>query len=74
MGSWTKQHMGRLAELWNEGATGGEIAKELNDTMGPLPPVSHLTPPRPITRSMVIAKAKRMGQPGRGSPLKQLAK
>lgn len=73
MAFWPKEHEDMLRELWAEGLTGTELAEELNEKCGFLPRAGVRKGPRPITRDMAIAKARRMGLPSRGSPIKPRA-
>ena len=63
---WTPQHEEKLRELWAKGWTGTEIAEALPPLQG-----SSAKPPRKVNRDMVIAKARRMKLPPRGSPIGQ---
>lgn len=71
MAHWTKDHEAMLETLWAEGYSGTEIADELNEKVGPIPNPYGRRGPRKINRDMVIAKARRMALPRRGSPLGQ---
>jgi len=64
MARWPKEHEDKLRELWSRNYTGTEIAEELE----PLPATAK-RPPQPVNRDMVISKARRMGLPGRASPI-----
>lgn len=58
---WTEEQESVLRKAWKRGRTASEIAKDLK---------GHETT-RPITRDMVIGKARRLGLAPRPSPIKR---
>lgn len=64
--AWSREQESKLRELWDAGETASEIAKAL-----PPMPATTKKPAKPVTRDMVIGKARRMGLEPRPSPIKR---
>jgi GcrA cell cycle regulator len=61
---WTREQEDKLRELWAQGLSASQIA--------PLIPAGSKPKggePKPVTRDMVIGKARRMGLESRPSPI-----
>lgn len=58
--AWTPDQESKLRQLWTEGLSASEIAKQIPVSEG-----------KPVSRDMVIGKARRLGLEGRPSPIQR---